>query len=81
VDLMVIVADSALSEYERTLLGHRSLSGLGLPKDIIVRTRAEFEFYRQAKASLEHKVAEQGRVLYERGEVPARQELAAQSPA
>lgn len=66
VDLMVIVGHSKLSDYERAVLGHSCLSGLDVPKDVIVKTRAEFEFFRQVRASLEHRVAEEGRVLYER---------------
>jgi predicted nucleotidyltransferase len=65
-DVMVIVADSALSDYERSVQGHRSLMGLNVAKDIIVKTRAEFDFFRQVRASLEYKVAQRGRVLYDR---------------
>ncbi len=66
VDLLVIVTHSNLSDYERAVLGHRCLSGLGVPKDVIVKTRAEFDFFREVRASLEHRIAEQGKVLYER---------------
>ena len=68
VDLLVIVSHSDLSEYERVVQGHRCLSGLALPKDVIVKTRPEFEFFRGVPASLEHKIAAQGKVLYERGQ-------------
>ncbi len=67
VDLMVIVAESNLSEYERALRGHACLSDLDIAKDVIVKTRTEFDFFRDVRASLEHKVAERGKVLYERG--------------
>lgn len=66
VDLMVIVTQSDLSDYERAVLGHRCLSGLDVPKDVIVKTRAEFDFFREVRASLEHRIAKQGKVLYER---------------
>ncbi|MDI6739513.1 MAG: nucleotidyltransferase domain-containing protein [Candidatus Edwardsbacteria bacterium] len=65
-DIMVIVTHNDLSDYERSLLGHRSLSGLDIAKDIIVRTRAEFDFFRQASASLEYKISKKGKILYER---------------
>jgi len=78
-DLMVIVTDSALSDYERAVQGHRSLKGLGVAKDVIVQTRAEFDFFRQVRASLEYKVAHEGKVLYDRRQNITGAELAAQS--
>ncbi|PKO22285.1 MAG: DNA polymerase III subunit beta [Chloroflexi bacterium HGW-Chloroflexi-1] len=77
-DLMVIVSPSDLSEYERAVRGHACLSGLGVPKDVIVKTRAEFDFFRGVRASLEYRIAERGRVLYERSPETARAELAYQ---
>jgi len=81
VDLMVIVTHSDLSDYERSVLGHLCLSGLDAPKDIIVKTRAEFDFFREVPASLEHRIAEQGKVLYERGQKATCAELAHESAA
>ncbi|MBN1935396.1 MAG: nucleotidyltransferase domain-containing protein [Anaerolineae bacterium] len=81
VDLLVIVPDSSLGDYERAVLGHRCLSELNIPKDILVRTRAEFDFFSQARASLEYQIAKRGKVLYERGQMPARAELAHQGTA
>jgi len=66
IDLMVIVSQSDLSEYERSVLGHQCLSGLDIAKDVIVKTRAEFDFLRDVPASLEHRIAHQGKVLYDR---------------
>ena len=68
VDLMVIVAASDLSDYERALLAHTCLSEIDVAKDVIVRTRAEFDFFRDVRASLEHKIARQGKVLYDRSQ-------------
>ncbi|NJL50153.1 MAG: nucleotidyltransferase domain-containing protein [Leptolyngbyaceae cyanobacterium SM2_5_2] len=76
VDLMVIVPDSDCSSYQRAVIGHRCLSGLGIAKDIIVRTRAEFDFWQEARASLEYKVAHQGKVLYDRCQNSTGAELA-----
>ena len=64
-DVMVIVTDSDLSDYERSVQGHRSLMGLDVAKDVIVKTRTEFDFFRQVHASLEYKVAHRGKVLYD----------------
>jgi predicted nucleotidyltransferase len=76
VDLMVIVDQSDLPDYERSLRAHRCLSEVDVPKDVIVKTRAEFDFFRQVRASLEHKIGRQGKVLYERSQAAARAELA-----
>lgn len=81
IDVMVIVAQSNLSDYERAVLGHRCLSGLGIAKDVIVRTRAEFESLRNVRASLEHKIAQSGKVLYDRCQSSACAELADQGMA
>jgi len=78
-DVMVIVTHSDLPDYERSLQGHRSLSGLGVAKDVVVKTRAEFDLFRPVRASLEHKIAREGKVLYDRRQSPARAELARQS--
>jgi predicted nucleotidyltransferase len=78
IDLLVILSESSLSEYERAVLGHRCLSGLDIAKDVIVRTRKEFDFFKEARASLEHKIAHQGKVLYDRRESPTRAQLAHQ---
>jgi len=79
VDVMVIVTESNLSDYQRALLGHRCLSGLDIAKDVIVKTRAEFDFLRDVRASLEYKIARQGRVLYDQRQSVTRAELAHQS--
>lgn len=68
VDLMVIVEQSELSDYERAILALACLSDVDVPKDVIVKTRAEFDFFSDVRASLEHKVARRGKVLYERGQ-------------
>ena len=81
VDLMVIVTDSDLSDYERALQAHRCLSGLDVPKDVVVKTRPEFEFFRDVRASLEHKIHERGKVLYERSQEATGAELAHEGTA
>jgi len=80
-DLMVVVSQSHLSDYERAVLGHRCLSGLDIAKDVIVKTRAEFDFFRDVRTSLEYKIAHEGKVLYDRRQDATRAELAHQSPA
>ncbi len=74
-DLMVVVAQSHLSDYERSVLGHRCLSGLDIARDVIVKTRAEFDFFRDVRTSLEYKIAHQGKILYDRRQNPTREEM------
>lgn len=81
VDLMVIVRESSLSDYQRSVLGHRCLSGLGIAKDVVVRTRAEFDRWQAVRSSLECKVARQGKVLYDRRQDSAGAKLADQGAA
>jgi predicted nucleotidyltransferase len=76
VDLMVIVSHSDLSEYERVLRGHACLGDLAIAKDVMVKTRSEFDFFSEVRASLEYKIAKHGKVLYERTQTPARPRLA-----
>jgi predicted nucleotidyltransferase len=64
IDLLVIVADSPLPQAQRAMLAHRALRGLGVAKDVLVRTRAEIERYRSIPASLEAEILERGRPLY-----------------
>jgi len=46
IDLMVIVPESELSPVQRAIRAHRSLSGLNISKDILVKTHAEVERFR-----------------------------------
>ncbi|HEV2720853.1 MAG TPA: hypothetical protein VG323_12600 [Thermoanaerobaculia bacterium] len=60
----MIVPESALSPAERSMLAHRALRGLGVAKDVLVKTRGEIERYRSVPASLEAEILERGRRLY-----------------
>ncbi|HAD03361.1 MAG: hypothetical protein A2091_01050 [Desulfuromonadales bacterium GWD2_61_12] len=66
VDLFVVVQESQLPPALRARAAHRCLRSLNIPKDVMVRTRAEADKYRAVNASLEHLIFEKGRVLYER---------------
>jgi len=56
-------------------------SGLDIAKDVLVKTRAEFDFFREVRASLEYKIAHQGKVLYDRCQNATRAQLAPQGEA
>ena len=66
VDLFVIVPETLerpLARMRRALI---CLEGMGIAKDVLVKTRREVEKYRHVHASLESQVLEKGRKLYER---------------
>ena len=64
IDLLVVVPASPLPPAQRAARAHRALRGLGIPKDVLVRTREEIEHYRLVPASLEAEILERGRPLY-----------------
>ena len=64
VDLFVIVPESVERPIRRMQRAHRCLIGMGVSKDVLVKTRAEAERYRHVLASLEHRVFADGKVLY-----------------
>lgn len=63
-DFWVIVSDSKESQHARAVRAYGCLTGLGVPTDLLVKTREEAERFRNVRASLAHKVFERGRVLY-----------------
>lgn len=75
VDLMVIVAESNETDYMRMVRAYDALIGLRVPKDVFVKTRAEFDRYRDVRASLQNRIAEKGRVLYDNTKKPSRAEM------
>ncbi len=70
VDFLVILSHSDEKPTERMRRAFRCLQGLGVSKDVMVKTRAEVERYRDVRASLEARILEHGKVLYERSEEP-----------
>ncbi|MDI6739149.1 MAG: nucleotidyltransferase domain-containing protein [Candidatus Edwardsbacteria bacterium] len=63
-DLMLVVPHSDMPPAQRATRAYRCLRGIRMPKDIIVKTRAEFERFVKVPASLEAMVAERGLLLY-----------------
>ncbi len=64
-DLMIIVSDSNDPPHHREQKAYGYVGIVGVPKDLIVLTRAEFERQQQVKTSLARSVKEKGRILYE----------------
>jgi predicted nucleotidyltransferase len=63
-DLLVVVADSDMSFYERSALAYRALRGIGVPIDVQVYTREEFDRRSALAVSFERTVKTKGHVLY-----------------
>ena len=63
-DLLVVVRESTESPVRRAQRAHRCLRGLGIAKDILVKTRAELERFRHVRSSLEAEILERGRLIY-----------------
>ncbi|MBI3797472.1 MAG: nucleotidyltransferase domain-containing protein [Deltaproteobacteria bacterium] len=80
VDLLVIVSQSDEKPIQRAIRAYRCLSGLNVPKDILVKTRAEVERFRHVHASLECQILERGKVLYGGSKEGASANLAHESP-
>ena len=63
-DLMLVVSASQIPRYRRDQQAFRVLCGLGVPKEVIVLTRAEFEAGIKVTCSLPATVLREGRLLY-----------------
>lgn len=65
-DLLVIVEKSREKPIQRAVRAQRSLRGMKVPVDILVKTRKEFDRFTSVKASLEAQIAREGKLLYGR---------------
>jgi predicted nucleotidyltransferase len=63
-DVLMVVPTSTLPRYRRNQAAFRALCGLGVPKEVIVLTREEFEAKRKVICSLAATVAREGILLY-----------------
>jgi len=64
-DLMVIMHTDE-KPHKRSVPLRRALKGIGIPKDIIVKTPEEFERFKDIIGTIIYPAAHQGKVLYER---------------
>lgn len=63
-DLLVVVADAAPPQLRRAGKGYEALWGLGVPVDIVVWTRGDFDRRLHLKASLPATVVREGVLLH-----------------
>ena len=64
IDLMVIVSHSDEPRYRRSRQAYKVLRGIGVPKDILILTRAEVEKKARVTTSLVNQALLQGKFLY-----------------
>lgn len=65
VDILVIVAQSPDRPTQRATQAYRALRGIQVPIDVLVKTRAEFDKFRDVPASLEHEILQRGKLIYD----------------
>jgi predicted nucleotidyltransferase len=63
-DLLMVLPSSPLPRYRGEQVAFRALAGMGISKDILVLTRAEFDRQRNALCSLPATVEREGLLLY-----------------
>lgn len=63
-DLLMVLPSSTMPRYQREQVAFRALAGMGISKDILVLTRAEFDRQRNALCSLPATVEREGVLLY-----------------
>jgi len=64
IDLFVVVPSSDQPSYKRARAVYRCLRDIAVPFDVIVQTQDELARTVSLPSSFEHKVMEQGKVLY-----------------
>jgi uncharacterized protein len=67
-DLLVVVTASEEKPTRRATRGYRCLRKVGVPIDLIVKTREEFDRFSVVAASLEAEISRRGKILYGRGQ-------------
>lgn len=80
-DILVIVSESTEPAHRRAQKAYRCVGSIGIPKDLLVLTREEFEKQMRIVTSLARRVKKRGKVLYERRETHRGSEVADKEPA
>jgi predicted nucleotidyltransferase len=65
-DLLIVVDESDEKSYKRPVAGYRALRGLRIPKDLIVKTKQEFERSASNVTTLLYKIKKDGELIYAR---------------
>jgi len=65
-DLLIVIDKSDEKTYKRPVAGYRALRGLNISKDLIVKTKKEFEQASDNITTLSYKVKNDGELIYAR---------------
>ena len=63
-DVLVVVNESKEPAIRRAQRAHQCLKGLGIAKDVLVKTRSEFDRFRKVPSSLDAQIAAHGQLVY-----------------
>ena len=63
---LLIVMDTNAKPHKRAVPIRKVLKGIGIPKDVIVKTPEEFERFKDVIGTIIYPAAHKGRLLYER---------------
>jgi len=63
---IMIVMDTDEKPHKRAVSVRKVLKGIGIPKDIIVKTPEEFERFKDIVGTIVYPAAHKGKVIYER---------------
>ena len=64
---ILVVMDSELPRYKRSVSIYRALAGLLIPKDILVYTQEEIEEWSEVPQAFITTILKKGKVIYEKG--------------
>ncbi len=65
-DLLIVVDESDEKSYKRPVSGYRALRGLCIAKDLIVKTKKEFDDSSSNVMTLVYKIKHDGELIYAR---------------
>ena len=65
-DLLIVVDESDEKTYKRPVAGYRALRGLNISKDLIIKTKEEFEQASSLITTLSYKIKNDGELIYAR---------------
>jgi len=65
-DLLIVIDESDEKTYKRPVAGYRALRGLNISKDLIVKTKGEFEQAADNITTLSYKIKNDGELIYAR---------------
>jgi len=65
-DILIVIDESDETSYKRPVAGYRALRGVRIAKDLIVKTKEEFEASSNDVTTLGYKIKKDGELIYAR---------------